>query len=113
DGHVFPAEGGFAKVVMAYAVNEQIHGDLWVISYLSLDGRNALLVGAQGTRVAENIFGSATFQGTVTNTPSSFSGKGPLESRFVMNDLTEMTPGTLVHQRVLAREVVPRHWMWP
>jgi hypothetical protein len=113
EDHVFPSEGGFAKVVVAYAVNEEIHGDLWVVSYLSLDGRNVIFEGSQGTRVAQTLSGNVTLQGTATNMPSNFSGKGPLESRFVINYLLESPPGTRAPRRSLAREVVPRHWIWP
>lgn len=89
---------------------EEVNGDLWVISYLSRDGRTALRDGAQGMRVAQDLSGAVTLEGSATNTPGTVSGQ--LESEFVLNFLLETRPGTQVIKRTLAMEIVPRHWTW-
>jgi hypothetical protein len=116
ENHVFPPGGGSVRIVVAYAVNEEVFGDLWLISSLSPDGDNILRLPDSnqrleaGIRLAQDLSGPVTLQGTATNPPAISSG--PVESRFVINRLIVTRPGSLILRRILADEVVARHWTW-
>ena len=103
-------------IVVAYAVNEEVFGDLWLVSSLSPDGDQILrLPGSTrnveaGMRLAQDLSGPVSLQGTVTIPP--FISSGPLESRFVINRLIVTRPASNVLRRILADEVVARHWTW-
>lgn len=123
-----PAQGAvggkWGSVTVSYHVGEVIHGEVWVASYLSVDGRTRVCEnGATGSgkRVVERTDGLVQNDGTVILSPGMSGparcGNGPLDGQpmpqttaYILTLMTEVQPagGT----RTIAQEAYPWAWTW-
>lgn len=115
-----------ATATVSYHVGEVIHGEVWVSSYLSVDGRTKVCgndATGSGRRVLERTDGLVQVDGIVTLSPTTSAGPtsrcgtGPLEGQpvpqstgYILTHMTEVQPGG--GARIIAQEAYPWAQTW-
>jgi hypothetical protein len=124
-----PAQGAvggqWGRVTVSYHVGEVIHGEVWVSSYLSLDGRTQVCgngATGSGKRVLQRTDSLVQIDGTVMLSPGmeggpARCGTGPLDGQpmpqntgYILTYMTEVQPGG--GMRTIAQEAYPWAWTW-